>query len=148
ADHDRQELLLTTIREKGIVVSRAMTSVLARADTTPYFRLGEELAQYQTETVSLKLLLRPAQPQNSGFVYVAPAPPADQEALEVERRHLIDAGILERIERSCDGNLPLAMRIELPEGRTELLTSVTPVKTQRGCWALVISSLVDSLGSR
>src|SRR5690242_15863199 len=56
ADQDRQDLLLSTIREKGIVVSHALASVLSRADSIPYFRLGEELAQYQSDTVSLKLL--------------------------------------------------------------------------------------------
>jgi two-component system, OmpR family, sensor histidine kinase ChvG len=66
----------------------------------------------------------------------------------VDLRYLIDAGIIDRIERSCDGNLPLAMRIDLPGGRTELLTSISPVQTPGGCWALVISSLLDSLGER
>jgi two-component system sensor histidine kinase ChvG len=148
ADQDRQELLLATIREKGIVVSHALASVLARADTIPYFRLGEELAQYQSETVSLKLLFRPAPPRDGGFFYVASAPPVAPDALDIERRHLIDAGVIERIGQSCDGNLPLAMRIELPGGRTELLTSISPVRTRGGCWALVISSLLDALGDR
>jgi two-component system, OmpR family, sensor histidine kinase ChvG len=148
ADEERQELVLATIREKGIVVSRALASVLARADSIPYFRLGEELAHYQTETVSLKLLFRPAPPREGGFFYVASAPPIAPDALDVERRHLMDAGVIDRLEQSCDGNLPLAMRIELPGGPTELLTSISPVRTRGGCWALVMSSLLDALGER
>ncbi len=148
ADQERQTLLLSTIREKGVVVSRALSPVLAKADTIPYFKLGEELTQYQSDTVSLKLLFRPAPPRDGGFFYVASAPSVSPDALDVERQYLVDAGILERIERSCDGNLPLAMRIDLPGGRTELLTSISPVQTHGGCWVLVISSLLDSLGER
>ena len=148
AEEQRQELLLSAIREKGVVVSRALTSVLARADAIPYFKLGEELAQYQSETVSLKLLFRPSPPRDGGFFYVASAPPVAPDALDIERGYLVDAGVLSRMEQSCDGNLPLAMRIDLPGGRTELLTSITPVRTRGGCWALVISSLLDALGDR
>lgn len=148
ADTERQALILTAIREKGTVISRALEPLLRRADSVPYFRLGEELTQFQTGSVNLKLLLRPANPPNSGFFYVASAPAVTTDALEIERRHLLDAGILGRLEGSCDGNLPLAMRVELPGGQTEILTSISPVRTSGGCWALVISSLLDELGDR
>jgi two-component system sensor histidine kinase ChvG len=148
ADEERQTLILTAIREKGQVISKALEPLLQRADSIPYFRLGEELAQFQTGTVSLKLLFRRAGTPETGFFYVASAPAVTTDALEVERRQLIDAGILDRLGGSCDGNLPLAMRVELPRGRTELLTSISPVRTSGGCWALVISSLLDELGDR
>ncbi len=148
ADAERQALILTAIREKGTVISRALEPLLKRADTIPYFRLGEELTQFQTGSVNLKLLLRPANPPASGFFYVASAPAVTSDALEIERRHLVDEGILQRRETSCDGTLPLAMRVELPGGQTEILTSISPVRTAGGCWALVISSLLDELGDR
>jgi two-component system sensor histidine kinase ChvG len=147
ADAERQELILAAIREKGLVISRALEPILQRADSIPYFRLGEELAQFQAGTVSLKLLLRP-NTGSGGFFYVASAPPVASDALDVERQRLLEAGVLDRIERSCDGNLQLAMRVELPGGQTELLTSISPVRTAGGCWALVASSLLDDLGGR
>lgn len=148
ADQERQELLLSAIREKGVILTRVLEPVLAKADAIPRVGLGELLGQYQSDSVSLKLLFRPTTPANTGFFYVASAPPVAPDALDVERQYLVDAGILERIERSCDGNLPLAMRVDLPEGRTELLTSISPVRTRGGCWVLVISSLLDALGDR
>ena len=148
ADEERQALILTAIREKGQVISKALEPVLQRADGIPYFRLGEELTQFQAGTVNLKLLFRPTGAPDTGFFYVASAPPVATGTLETERRHLVDAGILDRVGRSCDGNLPLAMRVELPRGQTELLTAISPVRTAGGCWALVISSLLDELGDR
>jgi len=148
ADQERQELLLTAIREKGVILAHVLEPILARADAIPRVGLGEQLAQYQSESVSLKLLFRPTNPGNTGFFYVASAPPVAPDALDIERQYLINAGILDRVERSCDGNLPLAMRVDLPEGRTELLTSISPVQTKGGCWVLVISSLLDALGDR
>ncbi len=148
ADEERQTLILAAIREKGQAVSKALEPLLRRADSVPYFRLGEELALFQAGSVNLKLLFRPAGAPESGFFYVASAPPVTTDALEAERRQLIDAGILDRLGRSCDGNLPLGMRVDLPQGQTELLTSISPVQTSGGCWALVISSLLDELGDR
>jgi two-component system, OmpR family, sensor histidine kinase ChvG len=148
ADEERQILILTAIREKGQVISKTLEPLLQRADSVPYFRLGEELSQFQTGTVNLKLLFRPTGAPEAGFFYVASAPPVTSDTLEAERRHLVDAGILDRVGRSCDGNLPLAMRVELPRGQTELLTSISPVRSSGGCWALVISSLLDELGDR
>jgi len=148
ADQERQSLILAAIREKGQVTSRALEPLLRRADSVPYFRLGEELGQFQAGSVNLKLLFRPAGAPESGFLYVASAPAVGSDALEAERRQLIDGGILDRLGRSCDGNLPLALRVELPQGQTELLTSISPMRTAAGCWALVISSLLDELGDR
>jgi two-component system sensor histidine kinase ChvG len=148
ADQERQELLLATIREKGVILTRMLEPVLAKADAIPRVGLGELLAQYQSDSSSLKLLFRPTTPPAAGFFYVASAPAVAPDALDVERQYLIDAGILQRLESSCDGNLPLAMRVDLPDGRTELLTSLSPVRTRGGCWVLVISSLLDALGDR
>lgn len=148
ADRDRQQILLTAIREKGVIISRVLEPVLSRADAIPRVGLGELLGQYQTDSVSLKLLYRPSTPADAGFFYVASAPPVTTDALEVERQNLVEAGILDRIQRSCDGNLPLAMRIDLPGGASELLTSIAPVQTKSGCWALVISSFLNAVGDR
>ena len=49
ADEERQALILSAIREKGQVISKAIQPLLQRADNVPYFRLGEELAQFQAE---------------------------------------------------------------------------------------------------
>ncbi|WP_298722863.1 ATP-binding protein [uncultured Ferrovibrio sp.] len=141
ADLDRQRLLLESIRVKGLTVGRVLEERLQRADMIPLFRLGEELARFQTEGVSLRLLFRPHDgPPDAGFLYVASAPPVPPDELEREQRELADAGVLEQLGATCGGDLPLALRIERQDGAAELISAITPVRTQRGCWALVISN--------
>ncbi|HEX6959432.1 MAG TPA: ATP-binding protein [Ferrovibrio sp.] len=141
ADIDRQRLLLESIRVKGLTVGRVLEERLQRADIIPLFRLGEELARFQTEGVSLRLLFRPSEaPSDSGFLYVASAPPVPPDELERERNKLAEAGVLSQLGATCGGDMPLALRLDRENGLTELITSITPVRTQRGCWALVISN--------
>lgn len=142
ADAERQALLLETVRDRGLLISRALDPVLRRADSVPFVTLGEELARFASPTVNLKLLFQPEGPDGqpgTGFFYVASEPPVSVEALEAERSELLMTGVLGRLAESCRGDLPLALRMDLPGGRTELLTSVSPMRTPRGCWALVVS---------
>jgi two-component system sensor histidine kinase ChvG len=89
--------------------------------------------------VHLRLLFRPI-PADTGFFYVASAPPTDADHLTVERERLAAEGVLDRLTDTCSGDFPLAMRVVVPGGNNELVTSITPVQTARGCWALVVSN--------
>jgi two-component system sensor histidine kinase ChvG len=140
ADAARRELLLASIRAQGTALAQALKPTLARADFIPYFRLNEELAAMRTGDTALKLLFRPASPGDRGFFYVAAAPAVEVQALEAERRHLAEAGVLGRLTQSCDGDMPVAIRIDRPQGGIDLLTSIVPVKTTGGCWVLVVAS--------
>src|SRR3546814_1377961 len=51
ADVDRQQLLLQSIRVKGLTVGRVLEERLQGADAIPMFRLGEELARFQTDGI-------------------------------------------------------------------------------------------------
>jgi two-component system, OmpR family, sensor histidine kinase ChvG len=147
ADESRQAILLGAIREKGMLIGRAMTPILGRADSIAYPQLGEELARFTGGSASVRLLFRPAAASDAlGFYYVASAPPVATDDLAIERQRLIADGILHRLAQSCEGELPLALRIDLPDGRAELLTSIAPVLTQGGCWALVSSNTLSELG--
>jgi two-component system sensor histidine kinase ChvG len=150
ADVDRQRLLMESIRVKGLTVGRVLEERLQRADMIPLFRLGEELARFQTEGVSLRLLFRPHDgPPDAGFLYVASAPPVQPADLEAERSRLAATGVLAQLGESCAGDLPMALRVDRSGGIAELITSLTPVRTARGCWVLVISSdLTDAAEQR
>ena len=41
--------------------------------------------------------------------------------------------------------MPLSMRYLNPDGNEEVLTSITPVNTQFGCWVVVTSQTLESL---
>lgn len=148
ADRAKRELLLETIRDKGTALAQALKPTLAKADSIPYFRLNEVLAEMRTETAALKLLFRPNAPGARGFFYVAAAPSISTEALEDERTRLGEAGVLQRLSESCDGEVPLALRMDRIDGRIELLTSIVPVTTSGGCWALVVASSLENTGLR
>src|SRR6185436_7302037 len=93
----------------------------------------------------LKLLLRPVDANvESGFYYVAASPPVGPDQLERERQELLSLGILERLTASCAGDLALAVRLDMPGDKSELVTSITPVKTPAGCWALIAANNLDT----
>jgi len=148
-EETKSRLLLEAIRDKGLVIAGALKDPLNRADASAYARLGDELARYAIGNVGLKLLYRPSSaPPEGGFFYVAAAPAVNADQLERERQRLAALGILDRVSASCAGDVPLALRLDLPDGRTELLTSITPVKTSGGCWALVAASSLDTPSDR
>jgi len=58
-------------------------------------------------------------------------------ALEAERARLAGQGVLDRLDQTCAGGEALALRTTRPDGGEEILTSITPVRTAFGCFALV-----------
>jgi two-component system sensor histidine kinase ChvG len=127
------------VRDKGLTVARALEPLLANADRIPHIQLGQELARFGTNDVQLRLLFQPSR-SDAGFFYVASAPQVDPERLSGERDQLAREGVLDRLNDSCSGDVPLAMRVGPPERSGDLVTSITPVQTGRGCWALVVSN--------
>lgn len=147
-EHDRrQEMLLSLVREHGLAIGRALEPALARADEAPYYQLGRELSPYASDYLTLKLLYKPTAPEaGGGFFYVASAPAVSSSDVAAERALLASSGVLDRLGLSCDGNLPLALRVDMPDSPSEMITAVTPVHTERGCWALVLSSRLGPRG--
>ena len=141
AEAERQTILLAMVREQGLVIAQALEPSLAHADDISFVELAEELGRYSTSSVQLKLLFSPmsAPKEEQAFFYVAAVPTVSIENLDRERNQLIQQGILDRLRSSCAGRLPLAIRVELAEGADEVLSSITPVSTKNGCWALVVS---------
>lgn len=140
ADEQKQALLLESATQQGQLIARGLEPVLLGADASSLPRLGEELARFAGENSRLKLLLRPSGvPGAQGFFYVGSAPPEPNANLDLERQRLMEQGVLARLAESCTGNLPLAIRVPTASGGTELLTSITPINTPFGCWAVVTS---------
>jgi two-component system sensor histidine kinase ChvG len=143
ADLERQGLLLDLIRERGRLISRAIEPYLQNANGVPADQLQRELARYAGERDSLKLLLRPASRPEGGFFYVAASPPVAPEDLDRERRTLAEIGVLDRLTTSCEGVVPIAQRQDLSDGRSQLLTSLSPMQAPQGCWVLVGASILE-----
>lgn len=145
ADRDKQVLLLQSAQQQGRLIARALHPLLRTATNSSLPELGSELARFADENTRVKLLLRPNtvaggdRPGAQAFFYVAAAPQTHTADLELERQRLIEQGVLARLAETCSGNLPLAIRVSTQSGGQELLTSITPINTEFGCWAIVTS---------
>ncbi len=146
ADRERQTLLLRNAQQQGELIAQALLSRLTSATTGIPIGLTADLERLVGDDFRVKLLLRPEQlPIDDGFFYVAFAPSVPRSLLDREREQLISEGILGRLTQTCSGNLPLALRIRSEEGDQELLTSITSINTELGCWAVVTSNLTDEI---
>lgn len=143
SDTERQTVLLDAVRDRGLIVARSVRPLLEAARGIPA-QLDQELERFESDNVSLRLLYRP-NTGDSGFFYVASAPRVDAESLSAERQRLIDQGVLGRLTESCSGDVPLSLPFDRPGAPRELVTSITPVRTANGCWALVVSNRLESL---
>ncbi len=152
ADQERQELLLEGAELHGTLIARALAPLLENARSSVPPNLTEVLGRLAEDDVRVKLLLRPVNvPRAHGFFFVAATPPVPSAVLDQEREELIQLGVLGRLEQVCRGNEPLALRISTDDGGQEVLTSITPINTALGCWALITAQaspayLSSSLG--
>ncbi|WP_343054978.1 HAMP domain-containing sensor histidine kinase [Azospirillum oleiclasticum] len=140
ADEVSQSLLLQSAQQQGELIARALEPELARADRASLPRIGQALNRFVDHRTGLKLLVRPrAISGGDGFFYVGAAPAVTTYDLDYERHHLLEQGVLERLGERCAWNAPLALRVPRRSGDVEVLTSITPINTTFGCWALVTS---------
>jgi two-component system sensor histidine kinase ChvG len=137
AEVEKQSLLVEAVRENGRTVGRGLAPMLQSMQPGDFSRIPKELARFESDQRSIKVLFKPE--GGAGFFYVASAPVVTNEQLAEERQRLVDLGILTRLEGSCSGNVSLGDRVELPHGG-EILMSVTPVQSDKGCWAVVVAA--------
>ncbi|ALG74823.1 histidine kinase [Azospirillum thiophilum] len=157
ADEATQQLLLKSAQRQGELIARALEPELLGVDRAALPGLSGALARYGDDRTRLKLLVRPRVSaaglgaSSSGvragpepFFYVAAAPSLSTADIDAERRLLLEQGVLDRLGSSCAGNATLAMRVPHIEGGEEVLSSITPIKTSFGCWALVTSHATEA----
>ncbi len=140
-DRDRRDLVLATIRDSGLLIGAALAPTLQSLPVSAFGRLPEEIARFGTAHRQVTLLFKPSQAAGGvGFFYVASAPMVDAQAIAAERDHLYQLGVLDRLAASCAGDVPVAGRVSVPGTDLDLLTSVSPVLSPSGCWAVVVVS--------
>jgi two-component system sensor histidine kinase ChvG len=137
ADQEKQSLLLRSVREQGRIMSQALLPILAVSDRPALAQLGRELERFADDVTNVKLVFKPA--KDPGFFYIASWPTVPASHLEIERDKLQQQGILDQLAQSCAGELPIAVRYSVPAGDDEIVTSVTPLQTPPGCWAVITS---------
>lgn len=149
ADLEKQVLLLKSVREQGRLLAENLRPILAQEDPSPLLALPKAVKRLATPTVGLKVLFRPkGEIGAERFYFVAAEPVVPPSELEAERDRLIERGVLDSLVSSCVWEEPTALRYQRPDGGEELLTSISPITTDAGCWALVTThSTTDFLGS-
>ncbi len=141
ADREKQQLLLQSVQEQGRLIGQALLPLLSGPDgNLPLDQLRQELQRVSSDYAHVTVLLRPDEgPGGEGFFFVASHPAVTNPELSLERERLLEQGVLGRLSESCSGDEPLALRYSTPEGGEEFLTSITPVNTTQGCWAVITS---------
>ncbi len=144
-DDQRTRILLDSLQTQGRLIARSLEPMLQSFDGNSARVLSEVLVRLGAgEILKIKVLLRPAgQPEPTGFFYVASQPVVPNEYLDQERVELVDTGILRVLQNSCEGNQTRAWRYINPAGQEEILTSIIPVNTEAGCWAVITSHASD-----
>jgi two-component system sensor histidine kinase ChvG len=137
ADSDKRQLLLDSVREQGRLLAEGLRPTLEREDPSPLLALPEEIVRLVTPHTGVKVLFRPKGAQGAEtFFLVAVEPAVPPAELEAERDRMLQRGVLDNLGSTCEGKLPVALRHSRPQGE-ELLTSITPITTSAGCWAVV-----------
>lgn len=138
ADRHMRDLVARSVKDRSQLVAQAISPLLQRADSIGDPALTNELAKYATDGTALKLLFQPASAGDGrGFFLVASAPPIRADQLQSDLDELSQRGILKGLSEACVAELPNELRYRLPDGSVELLSSIAPFRTERGCWVLV-----------
>jgi two-component system sensor histidine kinase ChvG len=149
ADAEKRSLLLESASAQGRLIAESLRPLLEREGAASLPALSDAIRALATEETGIKVLYHPAGGDGiTGFFFVASEPPALTATLDQEREQLRARGVLERLTESCDGAIPMALRQQMPGGQEELLTSITPITTQAGCWAVITThSTGEMLGT-
>jgi two-component system sensor histidine kinase ChvG len=139
-----QQLLMRGIQEQGRLIVRAITPLLNRSDDTGSLpesdAINTLLERLAADDVIIRVLVQPrnGDPATS-FFYFAAAPKVSPARLDEEREELERLGVLAQLAPSCEGGIDTAIRYRNRAGNDEIVTSITPLNTPVGCWAVVTS---------
>lgn len=139
ADEEKNALLLRNVQEQGRLIARGLEPLLVSSSTETLPKVRQELERLSENQLKVRLLFRPQAAEPDNFFYIASVPPVPAAYLQQERQELIETGILGRLRDSCAGDRAVELRYTNPAGEEEVISSVTPVNTAAGCWAVITS---------
>jgi two-component system sensor histidine kinase ChvG len=136
-----RDLVTRAIQDRSKLIGHALAPVLRTLEPGADGILNAELAKFASDGTVLRLMVQPVSPTgeaqpDSGFYFVASAPEIKAEEVAPELDELARRGILKKLSDACMGDASEELRYRQPNGTVELLTSIIPIKTGRGCWVL------------
>lgn len=148
ADAEKQRLLLQSVREQGRLIGESLRPLIERSDPSPLKDLPKSVEALGTEDTNVRVVFKAVgQTGLEDFFLVAADPPVPPAMLPAEREELLESGALDNLAESCAGNMPVAVRKPAPSGGFELVTSITPINTEVGCFAVVTVNTGAFLGT-
>ena len=134
ADHQMRDLVTRAIQDRSKLISHALAPVLLQAQASGDTSLNAQLARFASDGTVLRLMLQP--PDANGFYFIASAPSIRADDVAPELDELSRRGILKKLSEACMWDASDELRYKQRDGSVELLTSIIPIKNERGCWVL------------
>lgn len=151
ADAEKNRLLLESVEAQSRLIAEALRPQLEKIDGATMRIIAQTVQRLGAAGPNIKLLFRPASKAASpspSFYYIASSSAVTAQYREQELQNLQQAGALDHLHDSCEEGYALVTRFTNPAGGEELLTSITPIKANSGCWAVITSSqTAEFLGS-
>lgn len=146
ADAEKIELLEQNTRTEAALIAAALRPILHEFKGSNADRLDGEVQELAGEGTIIRVLLRPRAPgAETSLFLVAAAPPLPNDQLEAERERLGKAGAFSRIGETCIPVSPTTRRYTNVSGGEEVLTSITQVSAENGCWIVLVSKSASAV---
>lgn len=146
ADAEKVALLESNTRSEGELIALALRPMLQGFGGENANQLAAEVQRLASEGTVIRVLLRPrAVPGGDSLFLVAAAPPLPASRLEAERLRLVKAGAFASTGATCQPVAASSSRYTNVSGAEEVLTSITQVVTESGCWIVLISKSTSAV---
>ena len=140
ADAEKITLLEQNTQSEAKLVAAALEPMLHQFNGSNADKLAADVVDLAGAGTVVRVLLRPRAPAaKSGLFLVAAAPPLPATQLDAERERLGKAGVFAGLGQSCAPVTQQSRRYTNVSGGQEVLTSITQVPTEAGCWIVLVS---------
>jgi two-component system sensor histidine kinase ChvG len=147
AETQQFALLRGAAGNRGRIVAAMLLPHFAGFTNESPEQLRKALAAAAIDNTEVKVLVRLAGAAPDDFIYVASAPSFPAAYLERERQGLLQSGVLQSLETTCDTTAKLALHFVNPAGQQEVLTSIAPEHVNGNCWVVVTSQKASDYAS-
>lgn len=146
ADEEKNMLLRSSLEQRGRLIAEALRPALQEFESETPQNFNDIVARLGDSQTNLRLLYRPNNSAyTDGFFYVASSPAELNTALEEERRTLANTGVLNELTETCQRTSQQFLRFTTPDGKEEIITSLTPLHLANGCWVVTTSNATAGL---
>jgi len=136
----QRALLVTAVGDAGAAIAAGLAPDLGDMRPDSFGELNARLERFADPHRSIVLLFHPAaSAADQDFFFVASMPAIPAAAVAQERDRLAALGLLPALAKSCVGGRPLAKRVDQDGGGAGVITSLSAVPSEAGCWAVVIA---------